>query len=156
MLIRVNPVFYTLLLLALCGGATAGSLPDCPGTPNCVSSQASDPARTVEPLSAGNNREEALQRLQAVLSELPRVEWQAVATDNGSVNPDSANRPDTASKIEAQFRSRIFRFVDDVTFLIEENGVIQVRSASRVGYSDLGANRSRVDMLRQRLQDTQN
>ncbi|PKM22238.1 MAG: DUF1499 domain-containing protein [Gammaproteobacteria bacterium HGW-Gammaproteobacteria-14] len=129
----------------LCGGAAAGSLPDCPNTPNCVSSQASDPARMVDPLSGGDDQETALQRLQTLLNDLPRVEWQAVATSHGPVN-----------KVEAQFRSRIFRFVDDVTFLIEENGTIQVRSASRIGYSDLGANRSRVDMLRQRLQDAPN
>ena len=49
----------------------------------------------------------------------------------------------------AEFTSLIFRFVDDVEFLLDENEhVIHVRSASRVGHSDLGANRQRVERLR--------
>ena len=46
-------------------------------------------------------------------------------------------------------RSRLFRFVDDLEFLIDPDArVIQVRSASRVGYSDLGVNRARVNQVR--------
>lgn len=48
-----------------------------------------------------------------------------------------------------EFRSRLFRFVDDVEFLFDlERKVIHVRSASRVGYSDLGVNRKRVERIR--------
>ena len=115
--------------------AMAANLADCPKSPNCVSSQASDPDRRVAPLNGGTNAEEARQRLIAVLESLPRVSWTAPSDQ----------------RIEAQFTSLIFRFTDDVVFAIEEDGTIQVRSASRVGYSDLGANRSRVEMLRERL-----
>lgn len=48
-----------------------------------------------------------------------------------------------------EFRSRIFRFVDDVEFLFEpQTKLIHVRSASRVGHSDLGVNRTRVEKIR--------
>ena len=45
-------------------------------------------------------------------------------------------------------RSLIFRFPDDLEILqLPRKGIIQVRSASRIGVSDLGVNRSRVDKL---------
>jgi len=49
--------------------------------------------------------------------------------------------------LHAEFRSRIFRFVDDVDLQLEGR-VVQIRSASRTGYSDLGVNRRRVDEIR--------
>ena len=46
----------------------------------------------------------------------------------------------------------MFRFVDDLECRLDaENRVIHVRSASRVGYSDLGVNRKRVERLRARF-----
>ena len=55
------------------------------------------------------------------------------------------------SRIQARFSSRLLRFVDDVTFYVREDGMVEVRSASRVGYWDLGANRRRVESLREQL-----
>ena len=58
--------------------------------------------------------------------------------------------------IHAEFTSALFRFVDDVEFLLDsETKTIHVRSASRVGYSDLGVNRRRVEEIRSRF-DTLN
>lgn len=52
-----------------------------------------------------------------------------------------------------EFRSRIFRFVDDVEFLFDpQAGLIHVRSASRMGHSDMGVNRKRVEKIRARFQ----
>ena len=57
------------------------------------------------------------------------------------------------SDIHAECRSLIFRFVDDLTLhLTPSNGIIHLRSASRIGYSDLGVNRRRVETLRKKLQ----
>jgi uncharacterized protein (DUF1499 family) len=54
-----------------------------------------------------------------------------------------------------EFRSRIFRFVDDVEFLADPAaGVIHVRSASRTGHSDLGVNRRRIEILRSLWSET--
>ena len=58
----------------------------------------------------------------------------------------------TNTYIHVEFTSLIFRFVDDVEFLFDdEKKLIHVRSASRVGYSDLGANRNRVEEIRKRF-----
>ena len=49
----------------------------------------------------------------------------------------------------AEFTSRLMRYVDDVEFLEDSTaGVIHVRSASRLGYTDLGANRKRIENIR--------
>ena len=51
--------------------------------------------------------------------------------------------------LHAEIRSLLFRFVDDVEFSLDSNaGLIHVRSASRVGYSDFGVNRKRVERIR--------
>lgn len=64
--------------------------------------------------------------------------------------PRTRIRRDEAAYLHAEFRSLIFRFVDDVEFLLDADaGVIHVRSASRLGYSDLGVNRRRVEAIRQ-------
>lgn len=55
----------------------------------------------------------------------------------------------------AQFTSQWFRFVDDTEFWFDPAaGVIQVRSASRLGESDLGVNRARIEDIRARLAAT--
>jgi uncharacterized protein (DUF1499 family) len=54
--------------------------------------------------------------------------------------------------IHAEVRSPVFRFVDDIEFLIDERrGNIHVRSASRTGYFDFGVNRKRVEEIRRRF-----
>jgi uncharacterized protein (DUF1499 family) len=56
---------------------------------------------------------------------------------------------ETTGYLRATFTTRVFRFVDDLELRIDErNGLIQVRSASRVGFSDMGLNRKRVENLR--------
>lgn len=108
-------------------------LPDCPGSPNCVNSQDTDADHRVEPLDFDGDPALAWAQLRQVVQAMPRTT--VVEAD------------DTYMHVE--FRSALFRFVDDVQLLLDsEGGVIDVRSASRVGYSDLGANRRRVDALR--------
>ncbi|MBL4570808.1 MAG: DUF1499 domain-containing protein [Alcanivorax sp.] len=110
-------------------------LAPCPDSPNCVSSLATDEERRVAPLQVAETRGASMARLQALLRQLPRVEFDVVGQ----------------SRIQARFSSRLLRFVDDVTFYVREDGVVEVRSASRVGYWDLGANRRRVESLREQL-----
>lgn len=114
-------------------------LAPCPSSPNCVSSLSGNEDRRVRPLDVSDNRETSMERLQAVLDTLPRVEYDVVGQ----------------SRIQARFKSLILRFTDDVTFYVRETGVVEVRSASRVGYWDLGANRRRVESLREQLAETQ-
>ena len=77
--------------------------------------------------------EDALVRLQRVIEQMPRST--IISTDE--------------LYLHAECETWLFRFVDDVEFQIDaEAKQIQVRSASRTGYSDLGANRSRVEVMR--------
>jgi uncharacterized protein (DUF1499 family) len=130
-----------LLLCAACGGAPpatgAGTgLKPCPSTPNCVSSRESDPARRVDPLPLYGSAAEGLAAVRQVILAMPRSRIAAEGT----------------GFLRAEFRSLIFRFVDDVDFVVDEPaGVIHIRSAARVGRSDMGVNRRRVGEIRDRL-----
>ncbi len=110
------------------------ALPDCPATPNCVSSQATDSARRVEPLKYPIGREQpALKALLQVLQELPRTK---ITEQSGFM-------------VKAVVHSALFRFKDDLEFQFDlEAAVIHIRSASRTGYWDMGVNRRRVDRIR--------
>jgi len=119
-------------------GLTEGRLAPCPGSPNCVSSQASADGPWVEALRYAGDSGQARNRLLAILKGMDRVQIQ---------------RAD-ANYIHAEFRSVLFGFVDDVEFYFDPPGVIQVRSASRLGYSDLGVNRERVETIRARFAAT--
>lgn len=113
-------------------------LKPCPSSPNCVSSRdGEDSAHHVMPLTWSGDIKQAKAKLRKALL----AAGDATFVEEG----------DTYWHIE--FRSRWFRFVDDVEFLFDiENKLIHVRSASRVGYSDLGVNRRRVESIRSRFQ----
>lgn len=116
------------------GGPDA--LAPCPERPNCVSSQASDAAQRVAPLALGSDPDAGWERLRAAVAALPR-------TRIVEATPD---------RIQAEVRSALFGFVDDVTLVRDAaRGVADVRSASRTGYWDLGVNRRRVEALRRSL-----
>lgn len=114
-------------------GVTDGKLAPCPDSPNCVSSQAGDAVHKIEPLAYKTDRTDAFSRLVTVIKGMKRTRIIS-STDN---------------YIHAEFTSKIFRFVDDVEFYFTNAGkVIHVRSASRVGYGDMGVNRKRVEEIR--------
>ena len=46
------------------------------------------------------------------------------------------------------------KFVDDLELFYNDESVIHVKSASRLGYSDFSVNRERVEQLRQSFQTT--
>lgn len=110
-----------------------GRLRPCPETPNCVSSEAGTAAaKLVAPFPAPGGRGD-LARLARVVSAWPRT---VIITNDGGY-------------MHAESTSLIWRFVDDVEFRFDSvASVIQVRSASRLGRSDLGVNRKRVEGLR--------
>ena len=114
----------------------------CPNKPNCISSQSTDTARYVAPLQYAGSLSDARQKLTEVLKNTKRVVLVKAETNY----------------IHAEFRSRIFGFVDDVEFYFpkEKSGetVIHIRSASRIGYSDLGANRRRIERIRKEFLKT--
>jgi uncharacterized protein (DUF1499 family) len=129
---------YVCILLSACHAAPgAAAEPDkfspCPDSPNCVSSQSAENARFIEPLHYAGSRADARQKLINILEKTKRVRIVKAETDY----------------IHAEFRSFIFRFIDDVEFYFPQAETsIHVKSASRTGYYDFGANRRRVDRLR--------
>lgn len=121
--------FFVLGLMSQNGeapGLVQGQLAPCPDSPNCVSSEAGTaPEKATQPLPAD------------AWDKLP----EAIAAQGGTVTSASDDY------ISAEFKSAIFGFVDDVEFRNAEDAV-HLRSASRVGYSDAGANATRVAALR--------
>lgn len=122
-------------------GVTNGRLKPPSLTRNSVSSQArlypDHPQRSyaaVEPLPLRDRSAAAsLQTLAAVLREMPGVTV-------------VEQRPDY---LYAQAQTRWLRFVDDVEFWVDPAaGVVEVRSASRLGREDFGVNRQRIDAVR--------
>ena len=114
-------------------GVHNGKLAPCPASPNCVSSQGSDREHSIEPLRYTGSPGEAMDRLKKIVISMKRSR---IITETGSY-------------IHAEYTSALFRFVDDVEFFLDERAaVIQVRSSSRIGYSDLGVNRKRIEDIR--------
>ena|SRR6056297_94864 len=112
-------------------GLHSGQLSACPSSPNCVSSEANTlQDQQVDPLPLS-----AWQQIPTVAEEL-----------GGTVTRSESNY------IAAEFASSRFKFTDDVEFRRADDAV-HVRSASRVGYSDMGVNAERIATLRKRLQD---
>lgn len=108
------------------------ALTPCPKTPNCVSTQATDPNKHMAPIPFRGDLDTARTRLLALLSHESRVE--VLETRENYVH--------------AVFTTFLLRFKDDVEFAFDaEAGVIHFRSASRVGTSDLGTNRRRMERL---------
>jgi uncharacterized protein (DUF1499 family) len=120
------------------GRLPGGQLKDCGVKPNCVCSCASRDSQRVPAIPLCGSIDESFRRLIEVVSN------QRGATIVTQVNNQY---------VRVEFRSRLFRFVDDVEFSISEaEQVIHVRSAARVGHGDLGVNRRRVIRIASQLQ----
>ncbi|MBV6413926.1 MAG: DUF1499 domain-containing protein [Xanthomonadales bacterium] len=111
----------------------AGRLRPCPDTPNCVGSESVDGERRIEALPYRGDRAASERALAGALGRLERAQIQRRQGDYW----------------HATQRSALFGFVDDLEFRFDDRaGLVHLRSASRVGYSDLGANRKRAETLR--------
>ncbi len=107
-----------------------GKLPPCPDKPNCVSTQSPDPDRAMEPLPFAGGLKESRDRILEIVRSMKRSE--IVEVSEGFLH--------------VRFRSRVFRFVDDVIFFFDETErLVHFRSASRVGTYDFGVNRRRME-----------
>ena len=117
-------------------GVSASGLAPCPPSPNCVSSDATDTAHAIPPFQLGVPPPEAWQTARDVVAALPRTRIVH----------------ETSDYLHAECKSTLIGFVDDLELhLRAPAGIIAVRSASRVGYSDLGVNRRRVEGVRAAL-----
>ena len=109
-----------------------GRLRPCPNSPNCVSSESDSTSSRIEPLSFQGRPEKAWGDLKETIRDM-----------GGKIQEEHDGY------LWATFTTRLFRFVDDVEFrMVSSDGMIHVRSGSRVGHSDLGVNRRRVEKLR--------
>jgi uncharacterized protein (DUF1499 family) len=109
-----------------------GRLRACPNSPNCVSSESDSVSSRIEPLTFQGPSEKAWNDLKETTREM-----------GGKIQEEHEGY------LWATFTSKVFRFVDDVEFrMVSADGIVHVRSGSRVGYSDLGVNRRRVERLR--------
>lgn len=112
-------------------GSQDGLLLACPSSPNCVSSQAADEGHRIAPLMFSSDPDAAFARLKQVLGQ----------------RGDTAIIEEKPGYLRVELRTTLF--VDDGEFMLDRTqSVIQVRSASRLGYSDLGKNRSRMEEIR--------
>ncbi|MGZ8425415.1 MAG: DUF1499 domain-containing protein [Candidatus Binatia bacterium] len=117
-------------------GVKDGHLFPCPASPNCVSSDAPDTAHSVAPFRLIVPPTDGWRAVQAALGGLPRTKMISAADDYLHVECSSA----------------VFGFIDDLELhLRPAEKLIAVRSASRLGHSDFGVNRKRVEQLRSLL-----
>lgn len=124
-------------------GVNNGQLAPCPDTPNCVSSFSTKETQMMDPIKfwSGNGDDTLAVIKQTVLENFEDVKTTSESEDY----------------IHFEFTSSFFRFVDDVEFLLdEESELVHFRSASRVGRSDLGVNRSRMKKITELLAPPEN
>lgn len=137
-------VLLVVIALALLGwwsrrphsiALVGGRLRPCPPTPNCVCSDEAarpDPSQQMPPIPLKTDPKDALDRLQQAALSLGRA----------------TVRTRTENYLHLEFRSRLFGFVDDVEFLVDpERARIDFRAGARVGHSDLGVNRARMERI---------
>ena len=130
-------VLFVLGLMSQSGeanGLVEGKLTQCPDKPNCICTEfEADATHYIDPVvfSQGNTSE-VLSRLKNSLREM-----------GGSIQAENDNY------LAATFTSSIFRFVDDLEIRIDtDQQLIHMRSASRVGNSDRGINKKRIERLK--------
>jgi uncharacterized protein (DUF1499 family) len=111
-------------------GVREGQLAECPDSPNCVSTQTDRQTHRMESLPFSGERDDAVEKIKQIVA---RVSSRVKLVE------------EKEGYLAYEFTSLMFRFIDDVEFLVDdEAGVVHFRSASRVGHSDLGANRRRM------------
>ena len=115
-------------------GLLNGRLRPCPESPNCISSESTNPKQSIEPLRYETSMAEARTKLQRLVESMNRTTVLA----------------ETSNYLHVAFRVPLTGFVDDVEFRFDEGQkVIHMRSASRTGYWDLGVNRRRLVTIRE-------
>jgi len=134
----------TLMLFSCAGkrpddlGLRADVLSPCPASPNCVCSDEQPGSHHVPPLVFEGDSAEVWQAARQAVAEWPRTKIVSEGADY----------------LHAESASALFGFVDDVELQLRaSSGQIAVRSASRVGYSDMGVNRKRIESLRSALRE---
>ena len=117
-------------------GVRSGRLSPCPCAPNCVSTDADDIDHNVAAFELALPAAQGWTAVCAFVRGMRRT-WVITQTDE---------------YLHAECRSAVFGFVDDLELhLRTTQSKVGVRSAARLGYSDFGVNRKRVESLRMAL-----
>jgi uncharacterized protein (DUF1499 family) len=145
LVIQVSLILCILLVVPACTSTPGGESKDemmkyelrpCPSSPNCVSSRSKSKRSAIPPLYFSSSIIDAQQAIRRLIQGTPGARI-------------TCDKPGT---IRAEFSSRVFKFVDDVDFVLDpETRRIDYRSASRTGYYDFGVNRRRLESFRNRL-----
>jgi uncharacterized protein (DUF1499 family) len=143
----ITIVLISFIFLMGCSGTIpklaliSGQLMPCPEKPNCVSSNVKDKEHFIAPMNFTGTRQDAQELMLQILKSLKQTKIVVVEENY----------------IRVEFTSKIFRFIDDVEFYFSstktEKTLIDFRSASRIGHSDLGANRKRIEQIRNKFND---
>lgn len=108
-------------------------LKQCPNSPNCVSSQSESESHHIDPLPYNSSGDEAMKKIKKTILAMPRTNLVE----------------EKEHYLHVEFKSSVLRFVDDVEIIIDDSEkLIHLRSASRIGHSDFGANRRRIDEIK--------
>jgi uncharacterized protein (DUF1499 family) len=126
----------TMMIFGRCSGGPPssiglhdGKLSPCPDSPNCVSTQSNDRQHGIEALSFRGAKAPTMAAILAVVEKMPRTK---IITQRDEY-------------LHVEYRTKM-GFVDDVEFYLNESTrTVHFRSASRIGYSDLGVNRKRME-----------
>ncbi len=108
------------------------SLKECPNSPNCVCTKNKNPEKRMNPIPLTKIPTDMLEHIKSIVLKMGRVRLEK----------------QEKNYVHFTFKSRIFGFTDDVEFLIDESTKeVHFRSASRMGYSDFGVNRKRMEKI---------
>jgi len=118
-------------------GIKNGKLKNCTSKPNCVCSHCNENnPHNIKPINVIGTLSETLEKIHQLLLNTSKVK---IIKYEGNY-------------LYAECKSKLLGFVDDLEFYSDNDAkVIQVRSASRLGTSDFGVNRKRVEMIRKKL-----
>ena len=141
---RMQPgvhVSFTLAAVLSLAGCTSSpgkpqnrqALPECGWLPNCINSQSGRGAQASEPIRASTEQWQKLKTWIAL-----QEDWEITVDDDNF--------------IQAIVKTPLMKFRDDVQLLfVPDDRLIQMRSSSRLGLSDLGTNARRIETLREQL-----
>jgi uncharacterized protein (DUF1499 family) len=126
----------TIFMTTTAEATPTKSLPPCLNTPNCVSSQAKDEQHYIAPFKISGNPLKAWEEFRKEITQRKRM----IITH------------ETETTLHAEATSLVFHFVDDIDAILDvDAGLIHIRSASRIGHSDFGVNRKRIETFREQL-----
>lgn len=137
----IHLLFFIVMTLGTAVQANSASektLPPCLDSPNCVSSQTQDAKHYIAPFKIIGDPDKAWEALRNAIIGKSRM----IITH------------ETRHSLHAEATSLVFRFVDDINVILDADAqLIHIRSASRIGHSDFGVNRKRIEALRLQLQN---